>query len=117
MSDNAYPRIITIPVPANVKPEFIGEYVSEKAHKALIEAGFSAVIPHSSRIVTINERLYALEFKTRNQVSIPATVDIYLAPLKTEAVEQAKTECCAAKAVETKGPVSVRIESRPSSKL
>ena len=59
-----YPRIETIVVPADVRLEYIGKYVSEKAVNILEEVGRAVLNAKSVALRPISERLYILSFET-----------------------------------------------------
>lgn len=76
MSDNLFfPRVETIAVPDNVRPESVGKYVSYMAYKILEETGQASYNHKSLHIEIINERLYALKF--HGKAPLPPKADIY----------------------------------------
>lgn len=99
MSKIDFPRLISIPIPGNLKPERLGDYLTMKAHDLMKDIGLGALVPMSAYIRYYDGK-YFLEVRTNAQYTIPNSVDVFekdeettpLPPsINTPAMESPKT--------------------------
>ena len=79
MSSQAYPRIVTIPVPTALSLDKAGDYATSVAHQHLINEGLGVLVPNSANMEAVSERLYVLTYRTHKafseKISVPVTSD------------------------------------------
>lgn len=82
------PEIRTIMVPADIKPEYIGEYVSDRVRSIIDDIGLGQINPKSLTIKCQSIRFYTLHFDSNNGYTLPHTLTIRNTMERSEESEQ-----------------------------
>jgi hypothetical protein len=73
-SVNTFPRAVTIAVPDSIRPEFIGDYVSDLASKLI--KGTGGIVPRTASLRPLGANLWVLTFELNNAYELSPSVEI-----------------------------------------
>lgn len=76
--ENGFPRIITLDVPSNIKPNRIGDYVSDWTVKTLVEIGPKNYHRNSVSLRALSSHFYILSYFSFQPYAIPQADHIYI---------------------------------------
>ena len=70
-----YPRIELIPIPKDINPQYVGKYITAKAHEFLQEV-MGQIVPRTITISAVSAEVFILRYETQSSYSLPKTLDI-----------------------------------------